>query len=143
MKWTGLEEFKKELHAIPETLTEEATAIAKLAASEAYAEARSGYPEQSRTERGTGHLAAGLAIRERETTSKYGVAVQLVNRAPHALIYENGTAARYTHRRFRASRGSMPPGRVFVPAAVRARSRMYERLIALIVSKGFTVTGAA
>ena len=147
MKWEGLTEFRAALRALPAHLAAEAAPIVEKAAAEALVEARAGYerrpalrPGESRTFRGTGNLVSGLRIRPLASTTS-GVLVQLVNVAPHAGLYENGTAARRTA--LGHFRGSMPPGHVFLPAVYRARTRMVQRLIELLTREGFTLRGHA
>jgi hypothetical protein len=60
------------------------------------------------------------------------------SRAPHAWLFERGTHERFT-KGTGAGRGAMPKGNLFVPAAQRARSRMVEQLIAMVVRQ--TVPG--
>jgi hypothetical protein len=61
--------------------------------------------------------------------------------AKHAALFEIGTQARHTN--IGANRGSMPPGKIFVPVVVRKRRAMYERLKELLVRHGAKVNGNA
>lgn len=53
------------------------------------------------------------------------------SKAPHAHLYEYGTVQRFTAGRG-ANRGTMPAKPTFIPAAVRARTRMVDRLTDLV-----------
>lgn len=130
--WTGLEEFKAALRNLPRALTGEARDIVEDAAREAERDAFTHYPEG-----GTGHLRAGLAVRPKHSNT-FGASVYLINRAPHAHFYEEGTAVRNYRG---ANRGQMPAQHVFVPAAMRARARMWDRLRDMVEGHGLKVTG--
>jgi Bacteriophage HK97-gp10, putative tail-component len=132
--WDGLDEFKAQLRNLPADLADDAGPIVLEAAEVAQAEAERTYPER------TGNLKNGLRI-DKITVGRFGAAVRLVNRSPHAHLFENGTQTRQTA--IGANRGAMPAGHVQIPAAIRARRDMYDNLKDLIAAHplGLTVSG--
>ena len=136
MKWTGLQEYKAALRALPEELKDEAFDIVLGASQAAMREIYNRYPVGP-----TGNLRKGLRILvDLGRSTRLGVFVRLYNAAPHAYLFEVGTAPRRTATG--AKRGSMPPGRVFVPIVIRHRHVMRQALIALVRSKGLLVRAA-
>jgi hypothetical protein len=112
--WTGLEEFKAQMKALPEHLTAQADGIVRQFAELAASQMRARYPAK------TGNLRRGVQVKYQRREARTTAIVQ--NVAPHAHIYESGTAARhYTgtdklgRRYTMGARGSMPPGHVFRP----------------------------
>lgn len=130
--WQGLEELKAQLRALPSELAAEASEIVLSSAQGAKNDMQ--YPRR------TGNLADHVTV-STVAVGQFGAGAIVKNTSPHAAIYENGTQARHTA--IGANRGSMPPGHVFVPAVVRRRRQMYERLKALLVAHGLAVTGDA
>jgi hypothetical protein len=126
----GLEELKAALRTLPADLAAEAGPIVTGAAEAAQSDASAAYP--------AGGLRDGLAL-VTEDGGRFGAAVTVKNRAPHAWLFEYGTATRHTSLGW--NRGAMPPGKVFVPAMERARRAMYDRLRELLRAAGLTVTG--
>lgn len=134
-RFTGLEELKAELRNLPEALAQEAQAIVFGMADEAAAEIRAAYPSH------TGNLRRGVSVVRR--VYAVSTAAIVVNKAPHAFLYENGTQARhyFTKGGVKKALGRMPPGHVFVPIMIRKRRQMYERLKGLLVRHGLSVSG--
>ena len=128
----GLDELREALRRLPEELAAEASGIVLEAARDASSDIEGAYPER------TGNLKHGLFIFE-SAASKFGAGAVLKNRAQHAYMFEYGTQAR--HNAIGANRGSMPPGNVFIPRVLKHRRRMYERLKAMLVRHGATVSG--
>lgn len=126
----GLEELKQALRNLPKELAEEASTIVQASGRDAMANMN--YPERS------GNLKGKLKM-EATSEGPYGAGVVVKNTDPIAYVFENGSQARHTA--IGANRGAMPPGHVFVPAITRARRVMYEKLKALLVEHGLTVTG--
>src|SRR6185369_9818998 len=96
----GMNELRDALRKLPEDLTTEAAVIVSAYATQAKQEIQSGYPQGP-----TGHLRGGVRVihnagRRVSTTSI------VKSTAPHAWIFENGTANRVTNRG--ANRGRMP-----------------------------------
>jgi hypothetical protein len=131
LTFEGLTELRQALVNLPAELTSEASAIVYASASEAARAIIDAYPTR------TGHLKDGVSV-TRTRVSTFGTAAVVTNRAPHAFIFEMGTQARHTS--LGANRGSMPPGRVFVPRVQRYRARMYEGLAEMIRTHGLEVT---
>lgn len=142
MKWDGLQDFYVALRKLPVELRDDATDIIVDAADAAYTAIYQSYPSEP-----TGNLRKLLAVRP-PTMGAFGADVLLVNRAPHAWLYDNGTEARhYTTKGGKlhatgAMWGKSSPPHTFVRNAIRERLRMYEQLIALLESKGLWVSGS-
>jgi hypothetical protein len=136
VRWSGLDELKAQLRTMPEELTDEGGQIAEDEANGAADDIRQGYQRHVRS----GRLARGVRVTH-FARGKFSAGAIVKSAAPHAWIFENGTQARHTA--IGANRGSMPPGHVFVPAVVRRRRRMYERLKELLTRRGLVVTGDA
>lgn len=133
VRFTGLEELKAALQNLPQELASEAQDIVFGAADDAAAEIIAKYPAR------TGNLRKGVKVTRK--ASAFVTSAVVKNSAPHAFIFENGTQARHT--KIGANRGSMPPGHVFVPTVIRHRRAMYERLKAVLVKAGLSVSGEA
>jgi hypothetical protein len=69
----------------------------------------------------------------------FGVAGTVKSTSPHAHLWEFGTAVRHTARGWNRGKEQSHDGLVAI--AVRERRRMYERLVALVRSAGFEVSG--
>lgn len=133
LKWEGLEELKAALRQLPAELTGQAAKIVEAAANRAEADARLNYPVGK-----TGNLRDGMGQIERDDSANFGYRITVINKAPHAWIYEYGTQAR--HRGLKTWR-PMPVGNVFVPAMERNRRWMYDQFRALLREQGLGVTG--
>lgn len=134
LSFQGLDEFRRQLRELPAELTAEASNEVRGAANGAAAEMKRNYPVHE------GKLRDGVSI-DPINAGRYGAGVIVKNTAKHAHIFENGSQTRRT--RSGANRGAMPPGHVFVPAAIRARRTMFERLKAIVARAGFKVSGDA
>lgn len=132
--WQGLEEYRKVLTALPESLRGEADHYVDENANAAAVDIRGAYPAR------TGNLRNGVEVREKPA-GQFGTARVVRNRAPHAVIFELGTQARHT--KLGANRGSMPPGHVFVPRVIRWRRRLMEQIVAMLQRHGAVVSGDA
>jgi len=131
----GLAEFRAALRALPAELVVEAGPIVEGAANGAAAAIVAAYPER------TGRLRKGVSVKRVSEGGLYGVGAVVVNRAPHAALFDSGTQTRQTA--IGANRGRMPPGNVFVPRIIQARRQMYARLKDLLARQGFVVSGDA
>lgn len=134
LKFEGLDELRKQLQNLPGELTSEASNEVQGAANGAASEMKRSYPVHE------GKLRDGVSVQP-VNAGRFGAGVIVKNTAKHAVIFENGTQVR--QNRAGANRGAMPPGHVFVPAAIRARRLMYERLKAMVARAGFRVTSDA
>lgn len=130
-EWTGLTELRAAIAALPAELTGEAEKIVTGHANAAGVAIRSGYGFK------TGTLRRGVTV-EVKATKTLAVNARIASTAPHAWIFENGTEARKTKHGW--NRGRMAPGRVFIPAMIRYRQRLYTDLAALLERHGLRVT---
>jgi hypothetical protein len=128
----GIEELRDALRRLPHDLKAEAVEIVQETAESAAAEIRAKYPTR------TGNLREGVHVRPSEV-STFGAGAIVKNSAKHAWIFEHGTVARRTS--IGAKRGSMPPGNVFIPIAIRKRRAMEAKLKAVLVRHGLVVSG--
>lgn len=135
LRFDGLQELRADLRRLPKELRDEAEEIVFDSAEDAAREIRAGYEAHRRS----GELAEKVEVQQLkgEGTAFAGALVQ--NKSKLAFIFENGTQARHTA--IGANRGAMPPGHVFVPAVIKARKSMYNRLRELLRTKGLKVTG--
>ena len=143
LTFVGLDQLVKDLQALPGHLRDEAKTIIHASATEAKAEMQAAYPEGPR-----GKLKRGLSVTMRDDA--FGAAGIVKNSSPHAFIFESGTQARYVNtlplsraKNFGYRRGAMPPGRVFIPIAMRRRREMYAGLMDVVRKQGFQVSGHA
>lgn len=137
----GMQKFREQLRNLPFELRNEGTRIVEGSANAAMEEIRAKYPiTAGRKVRGRfipgGQLRKGLRIKYE--TSDFGARAVLINSAPHAYIFENGTELRETAEGWK--RGSARPGRVFVPIAIKHRRRMNRELMRLLERAGLRVT---
>jgi hypothetical protein len=131
--WTGFDELVAQLRNLPEHLAGEAGVIVNAAADAFMADVEATYPKR------TGNLARGLR-KLQPAGGRFGVIYQVKNVAKHAWLFENGSQT----RRSRSGNPSpMPPGHIFVPAAIRHRGRMYRNLANMLEREGLLVTGVA
>jgi hypothetical protein len=131
---SGFDELKAALRRLPDDLTAEAGHITEAAANAAAVDIRRAYPVR------TGNLRNHVTVTHFEK-GRFSAGAIVKNTATHAWIFENGTQARHTD--LGSNRGSMPPGHVFVPIAIRERRRMYDRLKDLLARRGLVVDGNA
>lgn len=136
--FSGLEELKESLRNLPADLAGEASHVVEGAANAAMVAMGSGYASHWHS----GNLQKGLQVTHFEP-GRFSAGAIVKNTAKHAYIFENGTEARYyyTMRGAKHVTGKMPPGHVFIPAAIRARRAMYEGLSDVVTRHGFSVTG--
>lgn len=133
---TGLDELVRAMWEAPAAIRAEGLAIVREATEGAASEIRRNYPEQSHTATGTGNLVRSVQTTYPSSTVLAGI-VRVA--APHAFIYEEGTAPRRTAKGY--NRGVMPSHRVVPVVAPKYRARMFERLAELVERTGlFTVT---
>lgn len=130
-------DFQKELRGLPEALASEASHIIVNSANHAAMQIIAAYP------RHTGNLKGGVEVVT--FVSKWRTRATVVNRAPHAFIYEHGTEARhyFTKGGERHETGRMPPGHVFDPIVRRWQRRKDAALAALLKKYGLKVRDAA
>jgi hypothetical protein len=126
--WKGLTELQTLLTQLPDTATGETAKLAEAAANGAAVDIRGAYPVR------TGRLRDRVKVAPLRSRSRRSVGVAVTNTAPHAHLFEFGTQARHTS--IGASRGSMPPGNVFIPRILSARRRLYEQIKNLLTRLG-------
>jgi len=155
IEFQGLEEMRRLLRQLPQELAEEGAGIVNAAARAAFQEIYERYPIGPGTKkRQGGTLRRGLSLsvgdaRKGESVGKgvqFGAYAVIKNRAKHAWIFENGTQVRRVAAKvagragnFGTDRGSMTPGRVFIPAVIRHRRAMNAQLRLLLEQHGFQV----
>lgn len=118
--FTGMAQLIADLQALGPKCAGESGKIVPAHANSAAVDIRSSYPVVE------GNLRDGVTVEDRGPLVK-----QVVNKAPHAHIYERGTVARYTHSTG-AGRGTMPAGNKFIPRAIKWRARMNEQLVNMV-----------
>lgn len=119
----GLDELRAELRRMPDHLVMEAAAILTGHGTKAAEQIRDAYPEV------TGRLKRGVRA-DRAETARGGASVRVISAAPHAHLYEFGTA-----------RGGRPHP-TFVPIIQRTRLDVFRDQVALVRREGFQVSGA-
>lgn len=136
--WQGLEEYRKMLLALPDSLRGEADNYVEENANAAAVDIRGAYPAR------TGNLRDGVEVLEK-AAGRYGTARLVRTRAPHAVIFERGTVARhyFTRNNVKHLLGRMPAGHVFVPRVIRWRRRLLDQLKAMLERHGARVIDGA
>jgi hypothetical protein len=115
--FSGMAALIEGLRRLPTQLEQDASTHIHTAAETMVAELDNEYPEV------TGALKRGVKI---ERVNAFFVRVK--NTARHAELYERGTVQRFTADKG-ANRGTMPAGKVFIPAAIKARAKMDADII--------------
>jgi hypothetical protein len=118
---SGMAALIRGLQQLPEAIQQEAEGVINATADLMAAEVRRDYPAGK-----TGNLRKDVRVER-----KARLRAQVKSAAKHAHLYEYGTVSRYLKSNG-ASRGTMPAQPVFVPAAVRNRRRMVERLTEIV-----------
>lgn len=134
MTWVGLDDYRRQLLALPKEFANEAANVVVATAEQTGQGVSSNYPLGP-----TGNLRHGVKVVVHR--NQFSTTAAVVSASPHAHLYENGTGLRQTRRG--ANRGRMPQGlestRV-IPRAVRARRRMIEALIQIVKDAGLIVS---
>jgi hypothetical protein len=132
VKWDGLDTFKQELQALTSDLIREAEGILVASAFDAADAVRDAYPYRE------GGLIRGVTVEPSRGRTLAGAEVK--NLAPHAIIYEDGTVTRATHRGYNRGRTIGTP--TFRPITARYRDRALSAVTARIYAHGAaSVTG--
>lgn len=140
MKWEGLDDLRDALRRLPVDLRDDSGEIVQEAAREAFNTISQEYGEH------TGALRRGLRLRGLQV-STFGSAVDLVNTAPHAWLWDHGSEARHyiTKHGVKHPTGKMwgrsSPPHTFGRASGRARRAMVGKLIAMMERHGLIVSG--
>jgi len=130
---TGMKELREALRRLPDDLAQEGADIVRDATEATKTATVQGYPSVS------GELRDGVKTEYQRTA--YGLKGRVRSTAPHAHLYEFGTADRKTSAGW--PRGQVMEHPVLVPASERERTTMNERLIDLVRRAGFEVSGVA
>lgn len=125
--FTGMAELLRGLEQLGETVQQEAAGIVEGSARLMAANVAPQYASR------TGTLRDRVVVEKGRIASVGTQALRwkVRNKAPHAWLYEKGSAQRFTAGTG-ANRGRMPAKATFVPAAIRAREGMRRQLIALV-----------
>ena len=142
--FTGIEATKGEFKAQPEALAKATQYLANRIAKQAAADIKAAYPKV------TGNLRDGVKVERSRNPSKVVAAARVVNRAPHAHLYELGTRARHfvgmdlSHRIYViGDRGRGTAHHVFPPRIVRWRFVFFEAVKEIMARAGITTEGEA
>jgi hypothetical protein len=136
----GLDQLRQELRSLPQDLAGEAGHETLAAANSAAATVKREYHVVS------GALRDGVTV-ERAERDQFGAAAIVRNTAPHAWLYDNGSQTRKwasgksTGAMWGGVSGGSRPTHLFVSTMVRERRAMYQRLKAMLVRKGLSVSG--
>ncbi|MGE0460901.1 MAG: HK97 gp10 family phage protein [Vicinamibacterales bacterium] len=124
--FTGMADLIADLGRMGEDVQREAAGVVRSTAELMQAEVVRDYDEAD------GDLRRGVVVEPgRGVSADLALRWKVRSKAPHAHLYEFGTVQRFTAGTG-ANRGTMPAAPTFVPAAVRARARMVDRLTALL-----------
>lgn len=125
----GVDALRRMLDEVPESFKAQALVPIVRESSEGMrAEVEGAYHKR------TGRLASRVVV-ERQSNA---LRAKVRTKAPHAHLYEYGSIRRYT-RGSGANRGQMPAQPTFVPAAIRWRARMVDRVLAAM--RGLRIPG--
>lgn len=129
----GLAELRAALRHLPADLADDAGDIVEDTTDRTQTALVQTYPRGD-----TGNLRRGV-----KTTIEhgaFGVEGTVKSTSPHAHLWEFGTAVRHTARGWNRGKEQSHDGLVAI--AVRERRRMNQRLVELVRSAGFEVSGA-
>jgi hypothetical protein len=143
--FTGLDELRAELRALPAALALEASGIVFDAGNAAADTVRAVYEAHAITQ----HLADSVTVGTYQTGTYGAAAIVRVN-DPIAWLFDNGSQARHymTTRGHQHETGAMwggttPPTHVFAGTMARGRRAMYGQLADLLGRHGLAVSGDA
>lgn len=143
--FNGLDELREALLNLPKQLRDDAAAIVNDAANSTARDVRAAY-ERVRTPTKAkgyksqgGHLADNVRVTEDTSGGESYALARVKSMAPHASLYEYGTADRAW--KSGKSTGSMPAHPTMIPTAVRERRQMHDRLIEMVKAAGLEVSG--
>lgn len=129
MQILGLRELMEELRKLPAALAAEAEAQIEAHTKAAADTIRDKYPDV------TGNLKGGVKYSVRK--NRDGAMGRVVSSAPHAFIYETGTASRQTALGY--NRGPMPGKKIFIPTMQAERAALEEDLADILRAAGLQV----
>lgn len=125
----GLKELMAELLKLPEVLAEEGGQRVEEHTKAAADRVIAAYPDV------TGNLKAGVKYSMKR--SRDGATGRIGTYAPHAFIYETGTASRQTALGY--DRGPMPGKKIFVPTVQDERAKLQKELADILRKAGLQV----
>jgi hypothetical protein len=141
-QWDGVQELIEQFATLAPDLTDVAAPIVELAARVAKDVIYTGYPTgPGKPSKGYygGNLKKGLAVIVKTEATRTSTTV--VNKAPHAWLYERGSQARHYGD---WPRGSMPANPLFSSTMMRTRRALYTALVPHLVEQfGLTIHGVA
>jgi hypothetical protein len=133
-EWTGVKELIEQFATLAPDLTTASTPIVELAARVAKDTIYTGYPTR------TGNLKKGLTLTEVNESTR--VACTVINKAPHAWLYERGSETR--HSATHDNLGRMPPNPLFSSTMMRTRRALYTALVPHLAEQfGLKIDGTA
>lgn len=135
--WSGLDELKAQLRALPAALAGEGADLVERRATTAYATIEAGYPAR------TGDLKKDLSVTH--ARSAFGARSVVTNTSKHAIPFEIGSEVRHyiTKHGVTHVTGKAPANPLFTQTIRRERRAMYDDLADLLTRHGLTVTGHA
>ena len=123
LKWSGLDEFKRQLRDLPADLRASGDVIVTASTEKTKTDTVTNYPEVS------GNLRKGVGTKYER--SAYGIIGTVTSRAYHAHLYERGSRRQ----------PPAPPGKRLGTHAARNRRQMYKDLAAMMRAAGLEVSG--
>ena len=155
VQWSGLEELKRELMQNSNEMASAAHELANTYAERAKEAIQAEYPDEST---GTGNLKRGVRVK-RSAGAGWSIYATVKSTAPHAHLYEYGTAERFTKngaargRMFVSKSKRMVPlsgtveassisGNQAIPVVGRVASRMRRAYYDDLVTTVERITGA-
>lgn len=142
--WTGLDELKAALRALPETLSAEASTIVIDQANTIAARVVDVYEAH----RDTGDLADHVSV-VKVTRGRYGVGATVKSAGKIAWLFDNGSQARHyvtasgADHSTGAMWGKTPAPHTFVGNMITGRREMWESIAELLKREGLAVSGSA
>lgn len=152
LRWEGFEDAKRYFAGLGREMLDAATPTTVLHANIVATVLRQVYPlgpagrifigrrRRSRGQVGVpivpGGLRRGVEVEIRSPHNPAGARTDVINRAKHAWIFEDGTRQRYSRH---GNRGTMPASHLFVKTVIRQRQQMETDLARIAEQKGLTV----
>jgi hypothetical protein len=137
VQWTGLEELKAAMRALPRELADRAGGTVRQRAYAASARMQAAYPVSGRRKK-TGGLRLRAGVDTTEELSTFGIVATVRSRAKHSHLWEFGTGLRVTNKGHRT--GQMTPNRygapVAVPTMMQERARMHDEIVSIMRTAG-------
>jgi hypothetical protein len=139
-QWEGLDDLKEALRKLPRELVTAGQEIVSDEAHQAVFRIELNYGAHVHT----GYLKGSVWVREGQILAGAGAYARIVASAPHAHLFEFGTAARqWQSGKKTGTMPPAPPAHQFVPEVIQARTQMFRRLAELLARNGLEVSGHA